>query len=185
MAGNGAGAYISDDGSYRSRNSWGVVYTDWLKEQGVHTNVTSLAYSGSTTDDILNLQVPKVPSSADVVMFTAGGNDVHFEKIVTQCFAIAVRDPRLCRALVDDASTQLGKVKQDTTKILAALDSKLPDDAQVLLVGYPLLSLDQDYQLAQCYASSPRHLQQVRDLRRRQGRQSRWQGRRGDAEATG
>ena len=93
-------------------------------------------------------QIDSVGSNTDLVMFTGGGNDAKFAKIVEQCFAIGLRDPGDCRDNVDFAdtliATQLG-ARLDT--VFGALRGRLRTDAQVLYVGYPYLVDDVDYTL--------------------------------------
>jgi lysophospholipase L1-like esterase len=149
-AGNGAGDYYGPDGSYRSRRNWAHTYTEWLNSQGVHTTLTNLAFSGSVTDNVLNEQIPDVPSNTDLVMLTIGGNDVHFSDIVKQCFAKGFRDAGTCKRLVEEADAGLSTVESQTEKIFTKLEGKLDSDAQVVLVGYPLLSIVSDYTLINC-----------------------------------
>ena len=152
-AGNGAGDYYGDDkGAYRSRNSWAHHYVDWLNEQNVSATLTNLAHSGSVTDDLLGAdgrtgQIESMPADTDVAMFTIGGNDVGFADIVKQCFMLGMRDAATCKEKVDAASTGMSDVRQSTQNILQRIDDKLPDGAQVVLVGYPRLATDREYVL--------------------------------------
>ncbi|PPH14636.1 peptidase [Rathayibacter sp. AY1F8] len=154
-AGNGTGDYFGPKGSFRSGSNWGSVYADWLKRQGVKANVTNLAYSGNVTDDVLKNQIPDVPSSSDVVMLTIGGNDVKFSEIVVECFALGARDPKTCKQKVEAAQDGLPAVMTQTKQIFAKLDEKLPDTSQIVLVGYPFLSEDVPYTLAECAPGLP------------------------------
>ena len=153
-AGNGAGGYLVDDGSYRSSRSWESLYVGWLQDQGIHVNATNFAHSGWTTAQIREQQVPQVPTSADLVVMTAGGSDVHFKDVVTQCFVVGSRDPVGCRKAVEGADKGLDGIRRGTEAIFSDLSMKLAPSSQIVLVGYPLLSLDRDYLLAQCYATS-------------------------------
>jgi len=93
-------------------------------------------------------QIESVGESSDLLMFTGGGNDAKFAKIVEQCFATGFRDPGDCRDNVDFSdtliTTQLGS-RLDT--VFGALRGRLRSDAQVLYVGYPYLVDDVDYTL--------------------------------------
>ena len=62
-AGNGAGSYNGERGSYQSSKNWGNRYASWLNTQGVKTTVTNLAFSGKTTRPILDEQVEKIATS--------------------------------------------------------------------------------------------------------------------------
>lgn len=154
-AGNGTGSYYGDAGAFRSHLNWGQLYANWLTGQGVKANVTNLAHSGNITQNVLDDQIPKVASSSDVVMLTIGGNDVKFADIVTQCFAIGVRDPWSCREKVDSARSELQQVMTKTEAIFTKLDERLSDSALIVLVGYPLLSQDKDYTLQECSFTLP------------------------------
>jgi lysophospholipase L1-like esterase len=149
-AGNGAGDYIYGDNSYRSSANWASLYAKWLTGQGVHTTVVNAAHAGWPTSAILHRGVPEVPSSADLVMFTAGGNDAQFETIVTNCFALGYRAPAACKTGVDYATNHLPDARAGIEQILQALEAKLAPDAQVVLVGYPLLATKATYKLKQC-----------------------------------
>ena len=148
-AGNGAGDYYGEDGSYKSHNNWAHNYVNWLNDQGAPTTLDNLAHSGHITNDLTKDegQIDKMDASTNLVMFTIGGNDVNFSEIVKQCFALGFRDPGTCKKKVEDANANLDKVKTNTTAILQKIDDKLADDAQVILVGYPRLASNQDYVL--------------------------------------
>lgn len=149
-SGNGAGSYYGEDGSYRSRNSWAHIYQNWLLKKGVHARLTNLSYSGSTAADVLNQQVPQVPADSDLVMFTIGGNDLHFTDVVSGCFTLGYRDAIDCQTAVNAANSGMTQVAAQTTAILQSLDQKLDDNAQVVVVSYPLLSTNTDYTLSTC-----------------------------------
>lgn len=85
-AGTGAGSYYGDKESYRSHNNWAHKYVDWINDQGTPAILTNLAFNGDVTNDLLKDrgQISQMPTDSDVVMFTIGGNDVHFSDIVKQ-----------------------------------------------------------------------------------------------------
>lgn len=155
-AGNGAGSYEpgTESTSYRSTINWARNYVGWLNGQGVNTTFTNLAHSGHVTADLLapGGQIDQMPTNTDLVMLTIGGNDIRFSTIVTQCFAAGARDARSCRESVESATAGLDGVKAETTKIFERLAARLQPGAQVVLVGYPLLSTTRSYELADCYA---------------------------------
>ena len=169
-AGNGAGDYeredLDDSGgkAYRSRNNWAHHYVDWLNARGAHTTLTNLAHSGSTTSDVMNGQIGKMSVDTNLVMLTIGGNDVRFGDIVKRCFSLGFRSASGCREVVENADsrmeseaveggTAVPSVRTQTRTILEKLDAKLPDGAQVVLVGYPYLSMDKEYSLADASGS--------------------------------
>nr|WP_306814430.1 GDSL-type esterase/lipase family protein [Actinomyces bowdenii] len=112
-AGTGAGSYYGDEGSYRSHNNWAHKYVDWLNDQGAPAILTNLAFNGGVTNDLLKDrgQISQIPTDTDVVMFTIGGNDVHFSDIVKQCFTLGIRDPETCKQKVDAANSGLADVR--------------------------------------------------------------------------
>ena len=169
-AGNGAGDYEREDPddsggkAYRSRNNWAHHYVDWLNARGAHTTLTNLAHSGSTTSDVMNGQIGKMSVDTDLVMLTIGGNDVRFGDIVKRCFSLGFRSASGCREVVENADsrmeseaveggTAVPSVRTQTRTILEKIDAKLPDGAQVVLVGYPYLSMDKEYSLADASGS--------------------------------
>jgi lysophospholipase L1-like esterase/Mg-chelatase subunit ChlD len=149
-AGNGAGSYNGERGSYQSSKNWGNRYASWLNTQGVKTTVTNLAFSGKTTRPILDEQVKKVATNADLVMLTAGGNDANFGDAVKQCFAVGMRDPASCRTQVEYAVSTFPEIIAGTKGIFQGLEQRLPTSSQIVLVSYPLLSTDTTYILEQC-----------------------------------
>jgi hypothetical protein len=149
-AGNGAGGYLFSDDSYRSSRNWASLYANWLKNQGIHTTLVDEAHNGWTTSDILASGVPQVPATTDLVMMTAGGNDVLFTNVVSDCYVVGYRGADSCKSAVDYADNRLPKVRLGIEKILGALEAKLSPDAQVILVGYPLLSTKATYKLKSC-----------------------------------
>lgn len=152
-AGNGAGNYEpgAEGNSYRSTINWARNYVSWLNDQGIYTNFNNVAHSGHTTHDVLNTQLNTVPEHTDVAMLTIGGNDVNFDAIVTQCFLAGARDPESCETAVEQAEENLPEVMNRTEQIFQNLDAKLASDAEIILVGYPLLASDREYELAYCH----------------------------------
>ncbi|WP_185744240.1 GDSL-type esterase/lipase family protein [Arachnia propionica] len=153
-AGNGAGDYYGPEGSFRSSNSWGHKYVEWLNSQGVATRLNVLAWSGHTAEQVIAQQVPELDPQADLAMFIAGGNDGGFADVIIQCFVVGVRRPEGCRNTVEASRRYVreGNLAEQTAKVLAALDKRLlKKDAEIVLVGYPHLSLDlPDHLLRQC-----------------------------------
>ena len=149
-SGNGAGAYTGPGDKYRSRFNWGNRYASWLNTQNVKTTVTNLAASGSRISDVAREQLPLVSSNTDLVMLTVGGNDADFESVIKQCFAVGFRDTVTCRDKINHAISSLDRIIGDTEVLFESLSSQLQPSAQIVLVGYPLLSLDTTYILQRC-----------------------------------
>lgn len=148
-AGNGAGGYYGEPGAYLSYNNWAHHYVNWLNSQGIKTTLNSFAYDGKTSTGVRE-QVDKVSENTDLVMMTAGGNDVNFGGIVLNCFVFVASDGRVCRDLINDADSKLDSTMSSTKLIFEDLEDRLSSDARVILVGYPLLSTDSDYVLRWC-----------------------------------
>ncbi|MCS4484845.1 GDSL-type esterase/lipase family protein [Gleimia sp. 6138-11-ORH1] len=146
-AGNGAGLYYGPEASYRSMRNWGHYYADQLNARGVHTTIHNLAESGQVTEGVLENQIDKVPVDSDVVMLTIGGNDIKFENIVTYCFGGSWLNAsyKKCVEAMTEAEQLMPKVEANTKRILEALNQRLRSDAQIVLVGYPLLSTNVEY----------------------------------------
>ncbi len=137
-AGNGAGDYVNTT-CFRSPHNWANRYVDYLNSTGkADALLENLACSGAVTSQILE-QVKDVPADTNLVMFTAGGNDVGFSDIVTACFSSAANG-KACKSKVEAAKKGLPGVVNNTTKILQALDAKLSDKTKIVFVGYPYLA---------------------------------------------
>lgn len=149
-AGNGAGSYNGPRGTYQSSKNWGNVYASWLGTQGIKTTLSNLAHSGHTTEELDSIQSPKVPQNTDLVMLTIGGNDASFGDVVKKCFATGLRSSTECRKSVDNARSQFDGIIDKTNEIFSELSVSLSSSSQIVLVGYPYLSLDSDYTLKTC-----------------------------------
>lgn len=100
----------------------------------------------------LRAQTDFVGADTDLVLFTIGGNDIKFESIVKQCFVPGYRSPGDCRNAVTEAETLLPTVR---TGLLGAVErmrtNGLREDAKVVVPGYPLLAMDDDFALNQWF----------------------------------
>lgn len=139
-AGNGAGDYYSR--GYRSYNNWGHQYANKLAANNIYADVVNLAHSGDTTQEVLDFQVPFIPSNTDLVMMTIGGNDVNFKDIVSTCFVFASYS---CESRVNEARALLPEVKERTYNTFKAIQEKVRPGVKLVLVSYPLLSTDDEY----------------------------------------
>lgn len=151
-AGGYTGAYTNQNGktvaSMRSPYNYGGQAKALLEQDGVRVQYRNFANSGSTirnsgAGSIIN-QIADVPSDADVVAFTAGGNDAKFGEIVKSCLVVGMRSPAGCRETIDHARASLPEVRQNTTELFSRLDRKLNagQDAYAMVMAYPLLSVD-------------------------------------------
>ncbi|WP_026459759.1 GDSL-type esterase/lipase family protein [Schaalia suimastitidis] len=151
-AGNGAGSYYGPADSLRSTRNWGHTYANWLNRQGVHTTIHNYAHSGAVIKQVRESQLPALNPESDVVMLTVGGNDIKFEEIVKNCFtAWPIGSASGCRNAVTYAKTQFPNTVQDTRALLGMIENKIRPGAHIVLVGYPLLSIDTNYVLTQWF----------------------------------
>lgn len=150
------GKYTNENGdevsSRRSMLNYGRQAKSILEQTGVHVVYSNYANSGSTIkgsgDGSIINQVDDIPEDADVVAFTAGGNDVKFADIVTECFVVGMRDTESCKARVEDANAGLDSVISNTRELLEKIEDRIASGrtADAMLMAYPLLSLDRpDY----------------------------------------
>ena len=146
-AGNGAGSYYGPENAYRSSRNWGHVYVDWLNQQGVQTSIRNLAVSGGVTKDVLEKQIPQLSPKSDLVMLTIGGNDIKFEEIVKNCFVLGIRSYAGCENAMNYAEKTFPQTRANIIRVFEEVQKKVADDAKIILVGYPLLSIESDYSI--------------------------------------
>lgn len=169
-AGNGAGHYeygdvdraSGEDFSYRSRDNWANNYRRLLLQQGISVQVTNLAHSGYVIEDIDRMARNSIPPDVDIVMLTAGGNDVNFGDVVKQCFAVGLRDAAGCRDAIEIARDMIADPSKDgmgarTRQLFTIIETRLRElgrqDIDIVLVGYPNLVLpdsDVNYTIHGC-----------------------------------
>lgn len=97
---------------------------------------TDLSCGGAETGDVLDLQIPFLSRSADLITITIGGNDAGFASTVLGC---QLGSDSACAAKVNAARTDITSTlpaKLDAT--YAAIKRKAPD-ARVIVLGYPAL----------------------------------------------
>lgn len=92
-------------------------------------------------------QIDAIGKDTDLVVFTIGGNDVEFAEIVKQCFALGFRDPGSCKDRVEAAQGGIGEVGKRTEVLLRTLKGKMRPDAKIVLVAYPYLEKNEDFEL--------------------------------------
>lgn len=87
----------------------------------------------------MEAQWDAVGKDTDMVLFTIGGNDVKFDEIVKQCFAVGLRDPGDCRDNVSKAQRDIAGVGVRIRDFLRELKKRMRADARIVLVTYPYL----------------------------------------------
>lgn len=129
--------------------------TDWIGDERYDVVADRAAYSataGSTQvwfrcTRYMEAQWEAVGRDTDLVLFSIGGNDVHFADIVAQCFAIGLRDPDTCREKIDAAKDGIGDVGVRIESFLRALKLRMRPDAKIVLKSYPYLEKDENLKL--------------------------------------
>lgn len=104
-------------------------------------------------------QSASVTPQTDLVLFTFGGNDLKFSNIVRQCFLLADRNVGQCRDQLAQSSRDLDGVIAGVKNILLKMTRdadaahRLRADAKIAYVAYPLLELNDDYELSNLWDS--------------------------------
>lgn len=133
-----------NDGAYPDEQYW---------EYGLG-GVSNLGERYLTCTRFLKAQTDAIGPDTDLVLFTNGGNDIKFSDIVKQCFVIGSRSPGDCREKVNYARDNFAGAMLG---VQAAIDrmrnNGLRDDAKVVYVGYPLLALDNGYDLTSWFGA--------------------------------
>lgn len=157
IAGNGNGNYYdgqgpdqgdspdgfprtSDRGNcYQSYSSYPWQFTQMLNDSGRGADIWHEACGGATVED-LRPQWNRVPDdwqdSADIVLISAGGNDLNFDEIARHC--IVQTAVAACPDDLENAEMNI----QNTLDVLAVQMQWLArqTDAHIVVVGYPNLS---------------------------------------------
>lgn len=111
--------------------------------------VSSLTYQESRNQTVaqfqcqpnLRPQIDFIGPETDLVLLTIGGNNLGFQQIVENCFLYRNNN---CKENIDQAKESIHtSLKSDILTALNQIRShSLRDDAKIILLGYPLLSLD-------------------------------------------
>jgi hypothetical protein len=155
-AGNGAGDYYGPSGCRRSRKNYGADFAALLQAAPIRqsTTATTVACSGATTADFFASQdgnppqIDAVNQGYDLILLTIGGDDVSFADIVEQCLVNKTKEGSQCLRYLDQTIGLLegSTVAASLTHVLAAIHDHAPA-AKIVLLGYPYLEGDPDYDL--------------------------------------
>ncbi|ELR02729.1 hypothetical protein VC83_00834 [Pseudogymnoascus destructans] len=99
---------------------------------------TYTACSGAISTGIFE-QINNLDDNQDLVILTAGGNDLCLSKIIDKCIAGAAPSADGCDAAIKHARDALGSggyFKQNIKEVLTAIDSKMAKDGIVVQVLY-------------------------------------------------
>lgn len=105
------------------------------------TNQTKVAFKCVQR---LRPQLDFVGPETDLVLMTIGGNDLDFANIVKQCFFFSNKS--FCQNLIRKANDLLPDLQNHITQTLIKMRARgLRPDAKVVLLGYPLLSINNNH----------------------------------------
>lgn len=109
-------------------------------------------------------QVHWVDPKFDAVFLTIGGNDLGFSNLIKTCvtlfpskFNFLIKP--LCPIFLEQAFNELKYTKKKIVEVLKNINSRLRPDAKIVLLGYPLMSLDNQNWLGDFALS--RHFRQI------------------------
>ncbi|MGW0433618.1 SGNH/GDSL hydrolase family protein [Micromonospora sp. NPDC003197] len=129
-SGTGTREYYPDSGDcLRSAHAYPVLVAN---RSGA--TLTFAACSGAKVADILNGQLASLTSETDQVTVSAGGNDVGWSSVITEC---AKPWPYTCWGKIDNAENQIRNTLPGQLDQLYARIRDLAPTARVVVVGYP------------------------------------------------
>ena len=136
-AGQGAGLYKNDT-CYRSANS----YSELAAETKAIKLITNAACSGKTTQEVVATQLRQLNKTTELVTITAGGNNLGFGDIVTNC-GTAIFDSAFaaaCAAASATAKAKLvsGQLAGEVASMIQSVQAAAPN-AKIVVTGYPYL----------------------------------------------
>ncbi|GAT74514.1 SGNH/GDSL hydrolase family protein [Microbacterium hydrocarbonoxydans] len=132
-AGQGAGSYLNTTCYVSSKGYPALIDADRKIDL-----VSRPACSGSSTLEVVSVQVPQVPATASRVTLTAGGNDVGFGAVMQNCFIIVNNSACSQAIAAGDAMVQDGTVTNRIAAAVNAIRAKAPN-AKIIVTGYPRL----------------------------------------------
>ncbi|WP_218184553.1 SGNH/GDSL hydrolase family protein [Nigerium massiliense] len=132
-AGAGAGNYINDgSGCRRSANTHDVLIA---QSQGLALDLQ--ACSGAVVADVAGRQLGALNASTAYVTISAGGNDVGFSHVISECAQPGWMSN--CNGAIDDAlATANNALPGRLAGLYASVRARAPH-AKVTVTGYPLL----------------------------------------------
>lgn len=99
-------------------------------------------YAKFTCIQTVDPQVEYVDDTVDLVVMTAGGNDLGFDDIIKGCYAPGLRGRGVCKARIAEAREGLQNVQVALGRVIARLydEQRIRPDTKVVVMGYPLQS---------------------------------------------
>lgn len=99
-------------------------------------NFQFVACSGDRTGDIYT-QIQNMEGDLDMVVMTAGGNDLCLASMIKNCVLFPYYGEDSCTSVIDIAQQNLDNILKDNLlQLMEALDSKMNDDGIVIFNGY-------------------------------------------------
>ncbi|KAM7185746.1 SGNH hydrolase-type esterase domain containing protein [Naviculisporaceae sp. PSN 640] len=94
------------------------------------------ACSGARTEQIRQ-QAANLAGNLDLVMMTAGGNDLCLAAMIRECVFLPYRGEQACQDVIDKAQLNIDTIlKPNLQTILDELDDKMKDDSILVFNGY-------------------------------------------------
>ncbi|KAJ5621957.1 SGNH hydrolase [Penicillium herquei] len=135
-AGIGAGKIYSTGKSDVSCSRYDMSYPAVMNRFMAGADFSYLACSGDTSTDISS-QIDNLDSDQDLVVLTAGGNDLCLSAIIASCIVSPVSSESSCQKTIDHASDGIDDYLSDNIKsLLEKLDDKMADNGIVVFVLY-------------------------------------------------
>ena len=143
---------------HRHALNWGHQVADRIgRESGRAVTFVDAACSGADLDATVAQAREAVTPDTDVVLVSAGGNDAHFAEVVRWCFTPQFVDDGACRYWVDRAEQSLPTIRAATAELIHEIYARIGDrSAQVILVGYPHITLHKPFFRVGSYAPTGR-----------------------------
>jgi lysophospholipase L1-like esterase len=157
IAGNGARAAdgsrnYEDSTCYRSNTNWVGLYRDCLQTslpadfpETFKVQFTNEACSGARIADVPAQVERGVNKNTDIVFLSITGNDFNFRDVLISCYYSKITDD--CEELLTEGRNKIEEVRPLLVELLLSIRQKARPDTKVVLVGYPYMSLDIDYNL--------------------------------------
>ena len=99
-------------------------------------------------DRYMQAQIRAIGADTDLVLFSIGGNDIGFSDIVSQCFALGLRDVDGCRDKVETAATLSNDaLPARLDNVFSKIRARMRPDAKVGYLSYPQLEKSDGYSL--------------------------------------
>ncbi|MDI5964640.1 SGNH/GDSL hydrolase family protein [Streptomyces sp. SL13] len=108
----------------------------WAAQHPSYTFVEA-ACSGATTADVINTQIPQIPSNATLVTVQVGGNDVGFVDVLENCI-LTISDSDCLSGVAQSEAAAQNVLPAALAQTYAAIRAQAPN-ARVIVVGYPRL----------------------------------------------